>query len=524
MARKNQDEADDAEQQLFDAPTPERDSSFEAAQQLLQAAVAEIRSWEPSPEAVELDELDDSSAHRHWRRRIHTDTGEHAAVPAAADELFTDGATDSEPDVMADDTTGAPSVAADATAAAALVSGDVASHEVPAEPETSNGTTPEPASSPPASRGRRRRSSGPGRPQTIGAPTADYVLAFEQPVEVGAESEITEPPATSLRGRRILVASLAAVVAIAAIAFALSTTGSNDQVASPPAKVQPRLEFDPVTTPEGVSVARVWKLQGDQGDQFTGQLSFTNPASTAVTTTFTEVIPKALALSVTAITFDPKPVVVKADPVVQYTETIAPGATFVASYAIGVPPDGATRERLLKWSEDLQAEVGTTTTTTTRPPTPTIVAPPPSEPTPTTTPTTAPRATGPTPTTSAPAPTPTNPPEPVVTSPPPPPPPPVVPGSITVRVQTVNGASGTFNFSGGVSLVVGPDRGVSSAAMTVNPGQYPWTLLNGHVSNLDCTDRDSGPFDERSTVSGATATFNVQPGENVTCIWRVDAA
>jgi hypothetical protein len=36
---------------------------------------------------------------------------------------------------------------------------------------------------------------------------------------------------------------------------------------------------------------------------------------------------------------------------------------------------------------------------------------------------------------------------------------------------------------------------------------------------LDCTDRDAGPFENRSTVSGSTATFNVQAGETVVCTW-----
>jgi hypothetical protein len=58
--------------------------------------------------------------------------------------------------------------------------------------------------------------------------------------------------------------------------------------------------------------------------------------------------------------------------------------------------------------------------------------------------------------------------------------------------------------------------------MTVAPGLYPWTQAatsGWTVTNLDCTDRDAGPFEQRSTTSGSTATYNVQPGETVTCTW-----
>ena len=73
-----------------------------------------------------------------------------------------------------------------------------------------------------------------------------------------------------------------------------------------------------------------------------------------------------------------------------------------------------------------------------------------------------------------------------------------------------------------------------SGAMTVDAGIYTWTQApvppgfepsnTGAGSNIDCTDRDGGPFEERSTVSGTTVNINVQPGETVTCTWRYHQA
>jgi hypothetical protein len=59
--------------------------------------------------------------------------------------------------------------------------------------------------------------------------------------------------------------------------------------------------------------------------------------------------------------------------------------------------------------------------------------------------------------------------------------------------------------------------------MSVASGKHTWKQVSATggfaVLNIDCTDRDAGPFEQRSTVSGTSATFNVQPGETVTCTW-----
>ena len=68
-----------------------------------------------------------------------------------------------------------------------------------------------------------------------------------------------------------------------------------------------------------------------------------------------------------------------------------------------------------------------------------------------------------------------------------------------------------------------PDGTAQSSPMTVVAGKYDWTEVSLSAGwglfNIDCTDRDAGPFEDRSTVSGATATYNVQAGETVVCTW-----
>jgi hypothetical protein len=91
------------------------------------------------------------------------------------------------------------------------------------------------------------------------------------------------------------------------------------------------------------------------------------------------------------------------------------------------------------------------------------------------------------------------------------------------------GGTGTFVFSGpGGDVTVktapsGSNGEGQSAAMSVAPGKYTWkqkSATGGYsVLNVDCSDRDAGPFDQRSTTSGSSATFNVQSGETVTCTW-----
>jgi hypothetical protein len=102
-------------------------------------------------------------------------------------------------------------------------------------------------------------------------------------------------------------------------------------------------------------------------------------------------------------------------------------------------------------------------------------------------------------------------------------------GAIIIRVTSRNG-TGTFRYSGpgGGSVSVttsgSPNGAGQSAAMQVSPGTYTWRQVAAPpgygVLNMDCTDRDAGPFEQRSTHTNTSATFNVQAGETVTCTWN----
>jgi hypothetical protein len=262
----------------------------------------------------------------------------------------------------------------------------------------------------------------------------------------------------------------------------------------------------------------------------------------------TEVIPKSLARSVADISFDPAPTsIVNPDPVVQYAETIPAGGDFTARYEIDVDADGADRARLEAWADDVAGTSTRESTTTT------------SSTTSSTTTTTTPSGGGSRSSSSGSGGsgssggsggTPTGgavlvPPAGGAPPPPPPPPPadepksdpkspptthapaPPQAGTIVIRVVS-RGGTGTFGYSGpggNVSVATsGSPNGVGqSSPMQVSPGTYTWKQVKAPagygVLNVDCTDRDAGPFDQRSTVSGSSATFNVQPGETVTCTW-----
>ena len=594
MADEQHDDPEQANAQP-DVPSAatQGDSSFEAAQQLLQDAVAEFRNTSSASSASPGDE-DGTGGHRRWRRRIVTDADPAWPAPERRDDGRAEALTaaafaDAEAEVRSDtdvevdtevetaaagatavaDTDTAPAVdASEAVEAQAvdvvdddeispdpeltaeidtdmLVADDGAEQETPSDEAVSpeeeaaaalaliaaaatvaqggaadDVAVPANGSDTPARRRRRRareaadakaeddlttdlyeprvpkrRRAEAGAPQTVAAPTAEYVLDDGEPMAVGIQVESTDEPAsTPQRGRRVLVACVAAVVAIGVIAFVVASSGSDDEVATPTANVQPRFEFPPVTTPEGATVTRAWKLTGTKGSQLDGKLTVENPTSKSVTTTFTEVIPKSLASSVDQITFDPQPVVVKADPIVRYTATVAPGTTFVATYTIEVEPLGRTRQRLLTWADDLAKETGTTTTTV--PPTTT----------------TAPASTTPSTTPAVTTPTTTGPPATTTTAPP-------ADGSIWIAISNTdaNAPDTTFTFSDGTS-VVAPHGGLqgSSPYITVSPGVHSITLLNGTATSITCSGRSSG--------SGNTATYDVAPGEQyVGCTWTASS-
>jgi uncharacterized membrane protein YgcG len=336
-----------------------------------------------------------------------------------------------------------------------------------------------------------------------------------------------------------------AVVAVLAVTGALAAVtlrdggGSDGAGGSAGGEGPAEFTFDAISLAPGAIVERTWTLAGEEGTRFEGTLEFTNSTDERMTVSHTEVIPKALAASVDDIEFDPAPVVLQADPVVRFDSDIPADGTTTATYRIDVAPDGADESRLEDWADDLDAEEAryadsTTTTTTSTTTTTTTTAP-------ATATTTASgggnrgsgggsgggaggRPSGASPTgnpAAAPTPAPAPPPQ-----PPAPPPPPPTDGLIVVRALSLNGTS-NFGFAGPFGNVqittAGSPNGSGQWAAGVAAGTYTWTEVGvppgWRLSNVDCSDRDAGPFEHRSTVSGATATFNVQPGETIVCTW-----
>ena len=342
-------------------------------------------------------------------------------------------------------------------------------------------------------------------------PSARVVAAAAAGAAAGTSTRSRGPRSTGSRTRKrigFVVAALVALLAVVVAVVALRPGGGNSPALR--TTTAAKFTFAPIVTPEGAQVTRVWQLQGSRGDEFVGSLAMTNPTASPLPVSFTETIPKAIAPTAAQIEFNPRPVILQADPVVRYTVTIAPKTTFEATYRVTVAPDGATRARLEAWARDLPP-ASTTTTSTLAPPT-----------TSTTVPATVAPTTPKTPVTQVPAPTtPTTEPTPV----PPttvPPPPPVDPGRIVLRVSSLNG-TGTFDYSGwaGISLTTrGSPNGYAEWSSVVDPGLFPFTQTTpaGFVlRGIDCSDRDSGPFEWRSIVAPPTVTFNVQPGETVVC-------
>jgi len=339
------------------------------------------------------------------------------------------------------------------------------------------------------------------------------------------------------RNKKVVAAVAVAAVILAALVIVLVPGGKSDKQAVRTAPGA-QLTFDPVTTPEGAQVTRVWKLQGSKGSNFVGLVEFSNPKTTPMETSYTEVIPKAIAASVSDIRFDPQPTVVQADPVVRYNVTLPAGGSLTARYDVAVSPEGPNRSRLETWAKDLPTTTTTTTTTTaptTAPaPTPTTAAPKtnttaaPKTNTPATVAPTAPPA-PPAPDTSPPTPD-TSPPPPDTSPPPPdtiPPPPPSETGTIIIRLNS-QGGTGTFTLSGPLGTVVlttsGSPTGFAQTGYTVAPGVYPYTLepTEGWTTiGVACEDRSGPP---NSSASGSTATFNVSANETVVCTFRVKKA
>ena len=325
-------------------------------------------------------------------------------------------------------------------------------------------------------------------------PDDDSMLPDVGPVDEAHSSERASPgdpparqPGTTVRdtarrprgARLMLVAALVVIAIGVATLVAVSgdgTSGRSVPRAAPGTSDQIRLALDPVTTPDGVTIGRVWMLRGARGTRFVGRFVFSNPTATPLNVVHTEVIPKSLASSVDDITFDPQPTILEADPVVEYSVTVPASGTATARYEIEVAPEGRSRARLEAWADDARvAELERAASTTT-------TAPP-----------------------STPAPSPALPPS--------------GPGTGAIVVQTIaQGVGGTFRYSGpGGTMISGNVQGSGqSPAIPVPVGVHTWTQVSAPPGStlvgIGCNDSDSTGF-------GATANFTVQAGETVVCTW-----
>ncbi|MCW3101209.1 MAG: hypothetical protein JWL77_6827, partial [Chthonomonadaceae bacterium] len=94
-------------------------------------------------------------------------------------------------------------------------------------------------------------------------------------------------------------------------------------------------------------------------------------------------------------------------------------------------------------------------------------------------------------------------------------------GSVAIRKLT-DGGSGTFDFTAndpGTTNVEGLASGTTSSPQSVAPGSYSFTeqaQAHWQLTGISCYDGGSAT---PSTTDGATATFKVDPGEDVVCTY-----
>jgi hypothetical protein len=85
-------------------------------------------------------------------------------------------------------------------------------------------------------------------------------------------------------------------------------------------------------------------------------------------------------------------------------------------------------------------------------------------------------------------------------------------GQIWFAVDNTGASEATFVFSDG-TLVSAPAEGTGTGPyISAAPGVHSITLNTGTTSGITCSNG-------RTTTSGATANFDVAPGETVGCTW-----
>jgi uncharacterized repeat protein (TIGR01451 family) len=93
-------------------------------------------------------------------------------------------------------------------------------------------------------------------------------------------------------------------------------------------------------------------------------------------------------------------------------------------------------------------------------------------------------------------------------------------GTIVVQKQTLpDGAANVFAFDGAIVADLGDDQ---SASLEVDPGSYAVTEQHSDgwtLTRIQCIDSDDSGTASNGSVALATAAFNVEAGETVTCVF-----
>lgn len=165
-------------------------------------------------------------------------------------------------------------------------------------------------------------------------------------------------PRTPESKRRLTVVGIVVAVVGLGLGLVLAAGGGSEPATAVniAANRPPELQFKPIAISEGVTAERNWRLEGSTGHRFIGTLTFTNTNETPASVTFTETLPKTLANTIEVVLFNPFPLVIDPDPVVQWTLPVEANSSISVTYEISVPPDGADASRLDQWAKDLEAE------------------------------------------------------------------------------------------------------------------------------------------------------------------------
>jgi hypothetical protein len=182
-----------------------------------------------------------------------------------------------------------------------------------------------------------------------------------------------EPDESSRRRGRLVrfgLGALVALVSLVVLVLVILDSTSNDAgtpttaqpvPTGPSATVEaPRLEpvsLPTILMPSGMVVARTWELTGEDGTELVATVDISNPTEETKSEQVLEVIPKSLAADVSQVRFEgATPVVVRADPIVRFDVTLAPGQRTRIGYRITVPADGADPDRLVAWQSARETE------------------------------------------------------------------------------------------------------------------------------------------------------------------------